>query len=107
MMKGGEFLLGIIGLNRVERMTVTSVCSLTQSRPRGYTVLPEDRSQDAHITLVDADDAQARQRWQESPSHAQGRPGLLISRNVPALGETPYTLSRANFAARLIKILDQ
>jgi twitching motility two-component system response regulator PilG len=107
MMKGEEFLLGIIGLNRVERMTVASVCSLTQSRPRGYTVLPEERCQDAHITLVDADDAQARQRWQASPSHARGRPALLISRNVPALGETPYTLSRANFAAKLIKILDQ
>ncbi|MBC7982466.1 MAG: response regulator [Candidatus Obscuribacterales bacterium] len=106
-MKGNEFLLGIIGLSRVERMTVTSVCSLTQSRPRGYAVLPPERSQDADILLIDADDVAARNSWRESPLFKQGRPALMISRDANALGTASYSLPRANFASRLVKILDQ
>jgi twitching motility two-component system response regulator PilG len=70
-------------------------------------VLPEDRSHEAHITLVDADDPTASQSWQASQNFRRGRPALLISRNATALSQAPYTLSRANFAARLIKLLDQ
>lgn len=106
-MKGAEFLLGILGLSRVERMTVASVCSLTQSRPRGYTVLPQERSADADITLVDADDAAARMQWERSPAHLSGRPALMISRDPALAAQQPYALPRTNFAARLIKLLDQ
>jgi two-component system cell cycle response regulator len=102
-----EFLLGILGLSRVERMTVTSVCSLTRSRPRGYSVLTAERSAEAHIMLVDADDGAARQSWEASPLRRKGKPALLISREFDALRTQPYMLPRANFAARLVKILDQ
>ncbi len=105
-MKGNEFLLGIIGLSRIERMTVTSVCSLTRARPRGYAVLPPDRNHDADILLVDVDDPAARNSWRESPLFKQGRPALMISRDANALGAAPYSLPRANFASRLVKILD-
>jgi CheY-like chemotaxis protein len=107
MMKGTEFLLGILGLNRVERMTVASVCSLTHSRPRGYTVLPQERSADADIMLVDADDPMACREWQESPVNRNGRPALMISRDPSRVGAQTYALPRANFASRLVKILDQ
>jgi two-component system, cell cycle response regulator len=106
-MKGTEFLLGILGLNRVERMTVASVCSLTHSRPRGYTVLPQDRSGDADIMLVDADDAVACSSWEQSPVRISGKPALMISRDPSIISDQPYALPRTNFASRLVKILDQ
>src|SRR5262245_47770414 len=105
--KKTEFQLGILGLNRVERMTVASVCSLTHSRPRGYTVLPPERSADADIMLVDADDQEARRSWETSSVCRNGRPALMISRDPGSVGAQPYSLPRANFAARLVKILDQ
>jgi two-component system, cell cycle response regulator len=106
-MKGTEFLLGICGLNRIERMTVASVCSLTHSRPRRYTVLPPERSDSANIMLVDADDPNAWHQWQNSPVHQEGRPALMISRDPLRIDVPTYVLARANFAARLLKILDQ
>jgi len=106
-MNGGEFLLGIFGLSRIERMTIASVCSLTRSRPRGYSVLEPERSEEADIMVVDADDGAARTRWELSPMHHKGKPALLISREFDALRTQPYLLPRANFAARLVKILDQ
>jgi twitching motility two-component system response regulator PilG len=106
-MKGNEFLLGIFGLSRVERMTVTSVCSLTQRRSRGYSVLPVEKSADADIVLVDADDAVARENWRESRLFKQGRPALMIARDATQLSNEPYALPRTNFASRLVKILDQ
>ena len=106
-MKGNEFSLGIFGLSRIERMTVASVCSLTQRRSRGYSVLPIDRSHDADIVLVDADDTAARESWRESPLFKQGRPALMIARDAAQLHNEPYSLPRTNFASRLVKILDQ
>src|SRR5215831_5086999 len=106
-MNGSEFLLGILGLSRVERMTVTSVCSLTRSRSRGYTVLDAERSEEADIMLVDADDGEARLRWENSLLRRTGKPALLISRDFDSMRTQPYLLPRANFAARLVKVLDQ
>jgi two-component system, cell cycle response regulator len=106
-MKNAEFLLGILGLSRVERMTVVSVCSLTHSRARGYRILPEEHSVDADIMLVDADDATARGLWESSTAHRNGRPALMISRDPNLVGPQPYCLPRTNFATKLVKILDQ
>jgi two-component system, cell cycle response regulator len=106
-MKNAEFLLGILGLSRVERMTIASVCSLTHSRPRGYRILSEERSVDADIMLVDADDATARGLWESSTAHRSGRPALMISRDPNCVGPQPYCLPRTNFATKLLKILDQ
>jgi twitching motility two-component system response regulator PilG len=106
-MKGTEFYLGILGLSRIERMTVTSVCSLTHSRPRGYTMLPPERSAEAQIMLVDADDLQACRLWEGSSAHRDGRPALMISRDPARVSQQAYVLPRANFASRLLRILDQ
>jgi two-component system, cell cycle response regulator len=106
-MSATEFLLGIIGLNRIERMTVASVCSLTRSRPRGYSVLPSERSNEADIMLVDADDAEARELWRCSPACRRGRPALMVGRDTEFLAQLPYALPRAHFAGRLVKALDQ
>jgi two-component system cell cycle response regulator len=102
-----EFRLSLFGFNRVERMTVTSVCSLTQRRERGYAVLPGERNNDAHIALVDVDDAAARDQWRQSLPCQQGRPALMIGRDAAALQTVRYGLPRANFASRLVKLLDQ
>ena len=106
-MKSAEFGLGILGLSRIERMTVTSVCALTHSRPRGYAVLPEERGAEADIMLVDADDPRACGLWESSPMRRSGRPALMISRDPNTIGSQPYALPRTNFASRLIKLLDQ
>ena len=105
-MNGSEFLLGLIGLSRVERMTVSSVCSLTHSRPRGYSVLPMERSHEADILLLDADSAEACNLWKSVRLLRPSRPVLMISRSPDAI-KTSYALPRANFASRLIKMLDQ
>jgi two-component system, cell cycle response regulator len=107
-MKGSEFLLGVLGLNRVERMTVSSVCSLTHSRARGYTVLPPERNNEADIMLLNLDDSSACTLWQSARS-LRPRPVITLSRD-PQNGQliaSPYTLPRTNFASRLIKLLDQ
>ena len=106
-MKGTEFFLGILGLSRIERMTVTSVCSLTHSRPRGYTMLPPERSAEAQIMIVDADDMQACREWAASSAHREGKPVLMISCDPAQVREQAYVLPRTNFASRLVKILDQ
>lgn len=106
-MKGNEFLLCMFGFSRVERMTVASVCSLTQRRSRGYAVLPIESTQVADIALVDADDPRAIDAWHASLSCAQGRPALMIARNPDGVPDARYAMQRANFSARLIRMLDQ
>lgn len=106
-MKGNELLLSMLGFSRVERMTVASVCSLTQRRPRGYAVLPNDSSQIADIVLVDADDPHALDAWYASTACKQGRPALFIARNTAELPDVRYSMQRANFSARLVRMLDQ
>ena len=105
-MKGNELLLSMLGFSRVERMTVASVCSLTQRRPRGYAVLPNDSTQTADIVLVDADDPSALNAWYASDACTQGRPSLMIARNSSQLTDARYTMQRANFSARLVRMLD-
>jgi twitching motility two-component system response regulator PilG len=102
-----EFLLGILGLGRVERMAVASVCALTHSRVRGYAVLPPERYADADITLVEADNPDAREQWARSEAHLNGRPALMITRDIAQAAQQAYGLARAHFAARLLKTLDQ
>jgi len=102
-----EFLLGIFGLGRVERMAVASVCALTHSRTRGYAVLPPERRAEADITLVEADNSDAREQWTHSQAYLNGRPALMITRDVAQVGQEAYGLARAHFATRLLKTLDQ
>lgn len=102
-----EFLLGILGFSRVERMAIASVCSLTHSRPRGYAVLPPERSAEADIMLVEADNPNVCEQWVSSPACHNGRPALMITQNPALAGKQPYALSRANFATRLLRSLDQ
>lgn len=102
-----QFRIGLLGLTQLERLTVTSVCSLTQSRTRGFEVLPPERCVEADIMLVDADDARALQLWNASPVRRNGHPALMISRDPQVLTAYPYSLSRAGFAARLVRQLDQ
>jgi len=102
-----EFLLGIFGLSRVERMAVASVCLLTHSRARGYAVLPPERSAEADIMLVEADNPDACEQWTSSPACRNGRPALMITREFPPAGQQVYALARAHFASRLLKVLDQ
>lgn len=106
-MTGKEFRIGLLGLTQLERLTVTSVCSLTQSRTRGFTVLPPERCAEADIMLVDADDERALQLWNASPVRRNGQPALMISRDPQVLTTYPYSLSRIGFAARLVRQLDQ
>jgi twitching motility two-component system response regulator PilG len=106
-MTGRQFRIGLLGLTQLERLTVTSVCSLTQSRTRGFEVLQPERCAEADIMLVDADDECALQLWNASPVRRSGQPALMISRDPQALNAYPYSLSRAGFAARLVRRLDQ
>jgi twitching motility two-component system response regulator PilG len=88
-------------------MAIASVCSLTQSRARGYAVLPPERCAEADIMLVEADDPNACEQWVSSPACRNGRPALMITRDLALAGQQPYALSRANFATRLLRSLDQ
>ncbi len=105
----GRFQLGVMGLSRLERTMIGSVCSLTNSRVRGYTMLPEERCPEADITVVDADDAEAYASWRESEPCRSGRPALMLTANAEATAAKglPYCLPRNNFAARLLKMLDR
>jgi two-component system cell cycle response regulator len=102
-----DIAIGMLGLTQVERLTVRSVCSLTHSRGRGYRLLDAENSSDAQIMLVDADDASSLELWRTSPMCHIGRPALLISRDAEVVNAAPYALSRAGFAARLVRLLDQ
>ena len=106
-MKRKLFHIGILGLTQIERLTVASVCSLTQSRACHYQVLSPERGIEADIMLVDVDDERALQMWQASPLYRSGRPALLIGRDPAAVTGYPYVLPRSSFAARLVRQLDQ
>lgn len=106
-MKRKLFHIGILGLTQIERLTVASVCSLTQSRACQYQVLPPERCVEADIMLVDGDDERALQLWLASPVHREGRPALLIGRDPTVLAGYPHVLPRSRFAARLVRQLDQ
>lgn len=103
----GRFQLGVLGLNRLERMMIGSVCALTQSRLRGYTLLPEDRRPEADITVVDADDTVAYGHWYQSQACRNGRPAVMLTAHTHEMHDTPYCLPRSHFASRLLKTLDQ
>lgn len=99
--------MGILGLSRVERMAVASVCSLTHSRARNYAVLAPERSADADIMLVEADSPNACEQWVSSLACRNGRPALMITQDLARADQRAYALPRAHFATRLLRILDQ
>ncbi len=98
-----EFTLGILGLSRVQRATVLSVCNLSSGRPRGYTVVPPTLVQEADILLVDGDDDKAIDRWEQLSGHM---PAIIISAGGTGTNGARYSLTRAALPSRLMRMLD-
>lgn len=98
-----EFTLGILGLSRVQRATVSSVCNLSSGRPRGYAVVPPTLVHEADILLVDGDDSIAVDRWEQLFGHM---PAIIISASGTGTNGAHYRLSRAALPSRLMHMLD-
>ena len=98
-----EFTLGILGLSRVQRATVLSICNLSSGRPRGYSVIAPADVQEADILLVDGDDTKAVSSWGQLSSHL---PAIIISTSGTGTNGTRYSLTRAALPSRLMRMLD-
>lgn len=98
-----EFTLGILGLSRVQRATVLSVCNLSSGRPRGYAVVPPTLVHKADILLVDGDDNKAVNHWEQLAGRA---PAIIISAGGAGANGARYSLTRAALPSRLMRMLD-
>jgi two-component system, cell cycle response regulator len=106
-MTAAQFQLGILGLTRLERTAIQSVCSLTRSRSRRYDVLPGEAMVRADIMLVDGDDVGAQRAWAGLHAARTTRPALLIAGDPSRFPAAHYTLTRGHFAGRLLRSLDE
>ena len=95
------FQLAFVGVPRVQRNIVASLCKLSRNRRRCYRVLPNGDNDNADILLVDADDQDAVSAWSQTSG---AKPAILIGKRHT--GSARYHLKPSQLAGHLLRTLD-
>lgn len=105
MIEARLFQIALYGFSVNERNALTSLFSLTSSRPRQYKVIAANNPSRADIALVDADNQDAFTHWQAVSHNAM--PALLVSQVPLPNSDAQYYLKRPFSKSRLLDTLDE
>jgi two-component system cell cycle response regulator len=105
MIEARLFQIALYGFSVNERNALTSLFSLTSSRPRQYKVIAANSPSKADIALVDADNQDALTHWQAVSHNAM--PALLVSQTPLPNSDVQYYLKRPFSKSRLLDTLDE
>lgn len=104
---GEAYTLGVYGLSATQRMVVASLCRLSQSRGIRYALQDTPDALTCDIAVVDADDAEALDRWRNQQEAFQ-RPIVYVSASpLTDLEDKHYNILRSHLSGGLLQLLNR
>lgn len=105
MTTSNRIMIAPVGLPEAEIRLLTSMFLLSRCRQRSY-VLTEKGVEEAHIIMVDADNADALARWRAILAAKPATPTVFVSQGT-AQDREQYHLQRRLSISKVLQLLDQ